>query len=473
MNYPFDDEAAAFSSADTVLNDVWELCKYTIKATSFTGIYVDGDRERVPYESDAYINQLGHYCTDREFTMARRSLEYLLNHATWPTEWILHSVLMAYTDYWYTGDISFVSKYYPLLKSKTLLALARKDGLISTRTGKANRWLEWTIRYDASQFKGKRLRDIVDWPRGGMLGLEKDAPGEADGFEFCDINTVVNAFHYRALVLMGCIAKDLNKSGDAAFFQERAQRVKQSFNDKLIDKESGIYVDGEGSTHSALHANMLPLAFGMVPQEYKTAVVSFVKSRGMACSVYGAQYLLEALYRAGEDDYAAELLTSTAERSWAHMIYDVGSTITLEAWDDRFKPNQDWNHAWGAVPANIIPRFLMGIRPLEPGFGKLLIQPQPGHIRQASLKLPTIRGTVHVSFERTAEDFALQFTLPANIKARVELPIPETSDFQLWLDNQPVSATRKGKFVVLEEIGGGEHTLRLSRVKKGSFEAHN
>ena len=26
----------------------------------------------------------------------------------------------------------------------------------------------------------------------------------------------------------------------------------------------------------------------------------------------------------------------------------VGSTITLEAWDNKFKPNQDWNHAWGA-----------------------------------------------------------------------------------------------------------------------------
>ena len=22
------------------------------------------------------------------------------------------------------------------------------------------------------------------------------------------------------------------------------------------------------------------------------------------------------------------------------------------------KPNQDWNHAWGAAPANLLPRFL-------------------------------------------------------------------------------------------------------------------
>ena len=68
VNYPFDDLAAEFASSDTTLNQVWELCKYSIKATSFAGLYVDGDRERIPYEADALINQLSHYCVDREYS---------------------------------------------------------------------------------------------------------------------------------------------------------------------------------------------------------------------------------------------------------------------------------------------------------------------------------------------------------------------------------------------------------------------
>ncbi|MFC1718507.1 hypothetical protein ACFL6S_32930 [Candidatus Poribacteria bacterium] len=56
VNYPFDDNAAHFESSDDILNAVWEICKYSIKATSFCGVYVDGDRERIPYEADAYIN---------------------------------------------------------------------------------------------------------------------------------------------------------------------------------------------------------------------------------------------------------------------------------------------------------------------------------------------------------------------------------------------------------------------------------
>ena len=85
-SYTFDYDASYFSSSDTILNQIWDICKYSIKATSFLGIYVDGDRERIPYEGDAYINQLGHYCTDREYSMARRTNEYFISNPTWPSE---------------------------------------------------------------------------------------------------------------------------------------------------------------------------------------------------------------------------------------------------------------------------------------------------------------------------------------------------------------------------------------------------
>ncbi|MDR2858887.1 MAG: family 78 glycoside hydrolase catalytic domain, partial [Mediterranea sp.] len=62
VHYPFDETASMFHSSDTVLNQVWELCKYAIKATSFAGRYVDGDRERTTYEREALISQLGQYC---------------------------------------------------------------------------------------------------------------------------------------------------------------------------------------------------------------------------------------------------------------------------------------------------------------------------------------------------------------------------------------------------------------------------
>ena len=111
----------------------------------------------------------------------------------------------------------------------------------------------------------------------------------------------------------------------------------------------------------------------------------------MACSVYGAQYLLEAVYRLGMDDYALELMTAEHDRGWLNMLRS-GSTVTLEAWDWRYKNNLDWNHAWGAAPANIIPRFLAGVRPAEPGFARVLVAPRPGKLLSFDAQAPTTRS---------------------------------------------------------------------------------
>ena len=45
----------------------------------------------------------------------------------------------------------------------------------------------------------QEIRDIVDWPPASFT--EDDKLGEQDGYVFTDINTVVNAFYYQALVL--------------------------------------------------------------------------------------------------------------------------------------------------------------------------------------------------------------------------------------------------------------------------------
>ena len=230
VNYPFDDLAAEFASSDTTLNQVWELCKYSIKATSFAGLYVDGDRERIPYEADALINQLSHYCVDREYTMARRSHEYLLGNATWPTEWILQSVLIAWYDYLYTGDLRAVKTHYETLKNKTLTALSGTDGFVSLTPEKLTPEL-----YASINLRGQTLKNIVDWPHTGILGLGKAEGGETDGFVFRDVNTVVNAYHYCALELMARMAGAAGESEDSAAYARAAGRLADNFNKQLFN----------------------------------------------------------------------------------------------------------------------------------------------------------------------------------------------------------------------------------------------
>lgn len=443
--YTFNESDSYFHSSDTILNQVWELSKYSIKATSFAGVYIDGDRERIPYEADALINQLSHYCVAREYSLARHTHEYLINHPTWPTEWILQSVLIAWEDYLYTGNKLSLEEYYEDLKAKTLTTLSDESGFISTRTGKVSKEVLNSIHFNG------QLRDIVDWPH----------DGEIDGFEFTDINTVVNAYHYQALTLMTKIAALLNKTDDSNYYKTQAEKLKKSFNAKLYDKSIGLYIDGVGSKHSSLHANLFPLAFGLVDEKNVPNIMEFIRSKDMACSVYGSQFLLEGIYNIGDAEYGLKLLTSTTDRSWYNMIHS-GSTITMEAWDNKYKSNQDWNHAWGAAPANLIPRKLMGIEPIESGFKKIRIKPQPSSLRYAEIKHPTIQGEVFVKFtNEPGKIFALEIDIPANTTAKVYLPYYNKNQ-KVTLNEKPIKFTKDGNFAIVDNIGSGKSTLKVN-----------
>lgn len=438
-HYEFHSEASDFKCSDPKLNAIWDMCKHTMKATSFCGVFVDGDRERLPYEADAYINQLGWYgCTD-DLTLPRYSHEYLMCHPTWPTEWRIFSVLMAHADFWQTGDATSVKAFYDQLKTKTLIHLAREDGLISTikplppkATGKV------------TPLKGSN--DIVDWP-----------PNERDGHQLMPVNTVVNAFHCRALHCMAELAAAAGKPDDERYFREAGEKATKALNDTLVDSATGLYIDGEGSTHSSLHANMFPLAFGLVPTERKARVAAFIKTRGMACSVYGAQFLMEALFDNGLAGHAISLMTADGDRSWTHMVERVGTTMALEAWDIKYKGNMDWNHAWGAAPANILPRKVLGVEPLAPGFTRIAIQPRLGPLTWAEGKVPTPRGPVCVKFEQQPREFSLTLEIPSGTTAKVS--VPKLAGGKLSLDGQDVKTVEVNGCLVLDGVNAGKHNI--------------
>jgi hypothetical protein len=258
---------------------------------------------------------------------------------------------------------------------------------------------------------------------------------------------------------MARIAGVLGYDEDQARFSEQADLVKTTINRLLYDPSRGVYIDGEGSRHASLHSNMFMLAFDLVPDDRKDAVVSFVKSRGMACSVYGAQHLLEALYRHHEDAYALDLMTATHDRSWWNMIR-AGSTMTLEAWDLTYKNNLDWNHAWGAAPANIIPRFVLGVRPLEPGFRRVLIHPQPGWLTRVAGTVPTPHGPVAVSLTTGASGSRrLEVDIPEHVQATIGLRQRGEGHATVTVDGNETAGRSDNGQVFVDGIGAGAHEL--------------
>lgn len=407
----WDDQAAAFSCSDPMLDRIWDLCRYSIKATTFAGVYVDGDRERIAYEGDAYLNQLAHYACDPDYRMARATFDRLLEFPTWPTEWAFHLIFMAHADWMQTGDRAWLAARYQQLKPKLLLERAREDGLLVSNAGQMD--------------KG----DLVDWP-----------PGERDGFVFTPVNTVVNAFYAEALRQMAELASALGRDVDSARFAEYARRTRMALQARLFDPVHGRYRDGESADHTSQHASLFPLAFGLAPEEGRVALAAWLAGRGMRCSVYAAHYLLTGLFEQGLAREALALMQAPGDRSWRHMV-ESGATITWEAWDQVYKPNQDWNHAWGAAPAHLLPRYVLGVRPSEPGWAACAVRPQSGHLSWAGGRVPTPRGPVDVRWE-AGPPFQLRVTVPPGMRARLEIPAPAGAPSPR-LNGQPVASARR------------------------------
>jgi len=157
-------------------------------------------------------------------------------------------------------------------------------------------------------------------------------------------------------------------------------------------------------------------------------------------------------------------MSTNNTRSWMNMI-NIGSTITDEAWSTADKGNEDWNHAWGAAPGNLIPRYVLGLRPLAAGFGRILIQPHLGStLAFAQGTVPTIRGPVSILASNVPGQFQLLVTIPGNVTATVMLPSTNT-----WaiLDGTTVSGTVStdslaNVWLTITNIGSGQHAVWVS-----------
>ena len=155
-------------------------------------------------------------------------------------------------------------------------------------------------------------------------------------------------------------------------------------------------------------------------------------------------------------------MTDNSRRSWLNMLR-LGSTISLEAWDDIYKPNQDWNHAWGAAPANIIPRHLVGVEPTSPGFATMRIKPQIADLREIDAVIPTIRGTVSVSIRKTKDSCQFSITTPANTKSEVWL-LKEDDNQTIFFGNKAIAPFLKDGFYVVPDVGSGSHQFEIKSI---------
>lgn len=431
--YPSSETAASFTSSNDRLNQIWDLSKYSMKATSWCGVYVDGVREHTPYEADAYINQLGDYCTDREYSLGRYSIQYLMEHPTWPIDWPPQMALMADLEYMYTGNKDTIEAFYEGLKTTSYLTKVDSTNLLP-KLGLG--LIENPINSDP----------LVDWI--GNNGYNSSGKYVA----------VSNAFFYKDLSILSKFATILGKNEEATKYQTLAASTKTAYNNMFFNSGLESYVDSTGISQKPVnpYANGYSAALGLVTEDQKESVKAFLDSfESLVAHQYGAQYVLEGMYEMNLDTKALKFMTD--DENWWSMI-TAGSTITTEFFPAK-NNGGDWNHAWGAAPANLIPRQLMGVQPIEPAFAKMQIKPQTGDLTSANLTLPTIRGNVLVDVTRTSSLYTITINIPANTKAKVYVRKCNTTGTTVKVDGVNKKGIEEGDFIIFDNVGSGSHTF--------------
>ena len=390
----FDDNAAHFECSDANLNKVWEFCKYSIKATSCFGIYVDGERERQAFEGDCYINALGAYCSGGGYEIARRTLGFMIEYYPIPAiEYRLITPRLVRDYMLYSGDTVSLQFWQKTLPERLCRQYLNSQGVIENPQFVDIDDYRREIPYQYFPLFQDPMQLLVDWP-----------PVERDDYDYGAVNFVSNAFYYDALrnlelLLPGC--------GYAANADELKSKLQT-----LFRRADGSWADNADSAHMALHTAVLALAFDIAEDKDIKFLADFIENKGMKCSVYMAQFLLDACFKSGKAQYAIDLMRSEGDRSWLNMIKQ-GSTISMEAWSNEAKPNQDWNHAWGAAPANVIPRQLAGIRPTAVGFKKFVVDPQPGDLKEFVMRHPSPQGEIKLEYTPQA----MSLTVPEGSEA--------------------------------------------------------
>ena len=308
-------------------------------------------------------------------------------------------------------------------------------------------WVPWALwqgygdlqvlrdHYDSMTSHVRRVESLLSptglWETGFQFGdwLDPTAPPDQPALSKADNGVVATACLHRDARILHGTADLLGRGDDSAHFADLAERARTAFNDHYVNDDGTIRSDAQ-----TVYA--LAIVFGLLDEETtqlcgkRLAQLVAESSYRIQTGFAGTPYVLDAMSATGHLDEAYKLLVQTESPSWLYPV-TMGATTIWERWDSMLadgtiNPGQmtSFNHyALGAV-ADWMHRILGGIAPLEPGYSRVLIAPQPGgNIRWARSSLKTNHGTISVSWSQDGEGaIELDVALPHGVTALLRLP---------------------------------------------------
>lgn len=280
------------------------------------------------------------------------------------------------------------------------------------------------ISYEAMK---KHIRFCLDQSEDGIMPDEGFGDWLAIGEE-TPKSLIGTAYLARAADLTARSAAALDKPEEARQFRTLFERLRAAFQRRFVASDGTVGSDSQTSYLLAICFHLLTPEQRQAAGEHLLAALARNGNR-LATGFLGVNVLLPGLTAIGATALAYRLLQSREFPSWGYSI-DQGATTIWERWnsytlENGFGPVEmnSFNHyAYGAC-VEWIYRVVLGIEPLEPGFGRVRLRPQPGPgVEWAAGHYRSLQGLIGVSWRNREGAFELNLTIPVNTTASVVLP---------------------------------------------------
>lgn len=300
--------------------------------------------------------------------------------------------------YLYTGDETFLRSMWPVCKQTYHFFDASKttEGLLLNPEG-------WAF---------------VDW-----------APIDFAGESF-----VLNGLYRLGVMALAELAEAAGDHDEARQLTEAAQRITAALaQPRFYDREKRLFLDGRttaghpASTFSQ-HAQILAYSMGLWKVEEQGELWERISDTRLRICTLG-----ESSFH-----WAGRLLFGTPAFApfirHIRAVYDWKLSLGVACFghihpkstpgDYRYKQNSP-AHGWTASPVYLSGAFLLGVRPLAPGYKEAVIEPCMAltDVTEAEGMVPTLYGPIRVTWRAasTAGTGYVRGEVPAGVMARLEL----------------------------------------------------
>lgn len=198
-------------------------------------------------------------------------------------------------------------------------------------------------------------------------------------------NPVSNCFIADDLRIMAWAADLLGKPEEARRYREQREKTIKAYLKSFITKDGHIIGDDQGAYIMALKF-IVPK--GELWDKMFRILLKKIRKDGMRTGFFSTMHILQLLTDNGEERLAMDLLFSEKCPSWLYQV-NAGATTIWERWDS-LRPDGtvniskmgasnmvSFNHyAYGCV-GEFLYEYILGLKPLEPGFARAEVRPHP------------------------------------------------------------------------------------------------